>query len=75
MAYIYWTESRFMTLETQKIKLKILRKREIDAEDRIKRGVEEGIGYACQNDLLSKFNLTAALVKASNFLRPFKDFI
>lgn len=26
------------------------------------------VGYACQNDLLSKFNLTAMVVKASNFL-------
>lgn len=40
---------------------------EIDAEDRVQRGVEEGICYACQNDLLSKFSLTTAIVKASNF--------
>lgn len=56
-----------MTLETQKIKLKILRKMEIGAEDRVQRGVEEEICYACQNDLLSKFSLTTAIVKASNF--------
>lgn len=26
-----------------------------------------GVGYTCQNDLLSKFNLTSMIVKAGNF--------
>lgn len=27
-----------------------------------------GVGYACQNDLLSKFNLTSMIAKARNFM-------
>lgn len=67
MAYIYRIESRLLKLEAQKTNRRKI-KQKIDAEDRIKRGVSVGIGYVCQSDLLRKLNLTAAIVKASNFL-------